>query len=229
MVIVTNEFESQLDPLTVKDMEAVWKCIVDLGGLAFYNGGKLAGASQPHKHMQFMPTPLVSGSIYDLPIESILAPLDPAHSGPPSSNTLASTAQSSIPLAHFKTLDIIVHPSLPFYNLFASIPDSLLSSPDAPSILHETYLQMVRLAEAVYERNSVEKPYCFNMLFMKRWMLFVPRSKECLGDTTISINSMGFAGTFFVKSNEHLEVVKRVGPMGVLKALTLPNTEPSKL
>ena len=228
MVIVTDEFESQLDPLTVKDMEAVWKCIVELGGFGFFNGGRLAGASQPHKHMQFIPVPLVPGAPYDLPIETILSStssttgtLSPSHTPSPTSSPI-----NPLQSGH---LDITTHPYLPFYNLFATIPESLFSSSDLPSMLHKTYLEMLRVAEPVYEEHKITQPYCFNMLVTKRWLLLVPRSKECIDDTTISINSMGFAGTLFVKSAEHLEIVKTIGPMGVLKALALPSPSISKL
>lgn len=229
MVIVTKEFESQLDPLTVKDMDAVWKCIVDLGGLGFYNGGRLAGASQPHKHLQFLPLPLVPGAPYDLPIESILLPRDSSAKGSQSGSAAPSTSQPSPSYTSMGHLDITTHPSLPFYNLYAPIPEALLASPEMPTLLHRTYLQMLRMAEPVYEEHNVEQPYCFNMLLTKRWLLFVPRSKECIDNTTISINSMGFAGTLFVKSMEHLQVVKDIGPMGVLKALTLPTPSVPKL
>lgn len=229
MVIVTNDFEPQMDPLTVRDLEAVWKCLVDLGGMAFFNGGRLAGASQPHKHMQFLPTPLAPGSGYDLPIESILNLMQTTstthQSGSQSSETSASTSHT----APRPKLHVGVHPSLPFYNLFAEIPDDLVASDDVPVLLHEAYLEMLRLSEPVYRRHQIDTPHCFNMLFMKRWILFVPRSKECVDDTSISINSMGFAGTMFVKSTEHLEIVKKIGPMGVLKALTLPTTTQSNL
>lgn len=222
MVVVTNEFESQYDPLSLKDMEAIWKCLVDLGGMGFFNGGRLAGASQPHKHLQFLPTPLVPGSQYALPIEALL--LDP--------NALASGIKKAITIPHSLNsthslgVTLFSHPSLPFFNLFGLIPEEMGSS-EAPTIFLETYHEMLRLSKPQYEQNSVEEPHCFNLLILKKWMLFVPRSKECLNDTTISINSMGFAGTLFVKSTEHFEIVKQVGPMGVLQALTLPPSYPS--
>lgn len=225
MVVVTNEFESQYDPLSLKDMEAIWKCLVDLGGMGFFNGGRLAGASQPHKHLQFLPTPLVPGSQYALPIESVL--LDP--------KALASGIQKAIDIpscagcadsSQSFGVKLFTHPSLPFFNLFGVISEEIACS-EAPGILLQTYREMLRLSKPHYEKNAVEEPHCFNLLILKKWILFVPRSKECLRDTTISINSMGFAGTLFVKSTEHFEVVKQVGPMGVLQALTLPSSYPS--
>ncbi|NJN24151.1 MAG: phosphorylase [Acaryochloridaceae cyanobacterium RL_2_7] len=60
ILIVTREFESQQNWLTLQDFEAIQKVIQEIDGLGFYNGGKLAGASQPHKHLQLVPLPLSS-------------------------------------------------------------------------------------------------------------------------------------------------------------------------
>jgi ATP adenylyltransferase len=200
MLIVTNEFESQYDKLTVADMEATWKSIKELNGLGFFNGGRLAGASQPHKHLQLVPIPLVPDSPFALPIESVLL-----------GSSLPPSVKHSVPFTH---------PGLPFFNLFALLPENIES--DAPQVLHQLYNDMLALAEPVYQKNCIQQPWCFNLLIMKSWMLLVPRSKECVEGTTISVNSMGFAGTLFVKSPEHLEIVKQLGPMGVLQALSLP-------
>jgi ATP adenylyltransferase len=61
LLIITREFEDQLVPLTRADFEALWVCLGDLDGLGFYNAGTVAGASQAHKHLQLIPTPLGSG------------------------------------------------------------------------------------------------------------------------------------------------------------------------
>ena len=61
LLIVTREFEEQESFLTEKDFEAMWLCLAEFDGLAFYNGGVVAGASQPHKHLQQVPVPLGDG------------------------------------------------------------------------------------------------------------------------------------------------------------------------
>jgi sulfate adenylyltransferase (ADP) / ATP adenylyltransferase len=71
LLIVTREFESQDDFLNAQDFEALALGLLEVDGLAFYNGGSQAGASQPHKHMQIVPLPFVpDGS--RLPLESLL-------------------------------------------------------------------------------------------------------------------------------------------------------------
>src|ERR687886_573732 len=72
LLIVTREFEEQDTLLTLQDFEAMWACLAEFDGLAFYNGGKTAGASQRHKHLQLVPLPLVQKGA-KIPIESVLA------------------------------------------------------------------------------------------------------------------------------------------------------------
>lgn len=60
-LIVTREFVDQRSPLDLADFEALWDCLTVCDGLGFYNGGKRAGASQKHKHLQVVPLPLIPG------------------------------------------------------------------------------------------------------------------------------------------------------------------------
>lgn len=71
LLIVTRAFEDQETPLTVPDFEATWRCLKEFDSLVFYNSGEVAGASQPHKHLQQVPLPLGGGS-EGMPVDSIL-------------------------------------------------------------------------------------------------------------------------------------------------------------
>jgi len=55
LLIVTRVFEEQESALTAADFEALALCMEGLDGLAFYNSGEMAGASQRHKHLQLTP------------------------------------------------------------------------------------------------------------------------------------------------------------------------------
>lgn len=72
LLIVTRAFESQEDALGRADFEALWRALGAGDGLGFYNAGAAAGASQPHKHLQVVPTPLGDGT-ERVPIEPLLA------------------------------------------------------------------------------------------------------------------------------------------------------------
>jgi len=70
-LLVTREFEEQTTPLGNADFEALWTLLGELGGLGFYNAGPIAGASQRHRHLQVVPTPLGRGP-RPTPIEPLL-------------------------------------------------------------------------------------------------------------------------------------------------------------
>ena len=57
LLIVTRHFEHQTSLLNEADFQAFYQAMAGMPGLGFYNGGQMAGASQPHKHMQLIPIP----------------------------------------------------------------------------------------------------------------------------------------------------------------------------
>ncbi|WP_277183764.1 phosphorylase [Caballeronia sp. BR00000012568055] len=69
LLIVTSQFESQDAWLNEYDFAALFACFDQFDGLGFYNGGTVAGSSQPHKHLQIVPLPLDDHS---LPIEPLI-------------------------------------------------------------------------------------------------------------------------------------------------------------
>jgi len=71
VLLVTRRFVPQEAVLDLDDLEGMAACLAQIDGLAFYNGGAEAGASQPHKHVQFVPLPLGLDD-EDLPIEAAL-------------------------------------------------------------------------------------------------------------------------------------------------------------
>ena len=57
LLLVTREYVSQTEPLTVSDFEALLTAMDGVNSLGFFNGGLVAGASQPHRHLQVVPLP----------------------------------------------------------------------------------------------------------------------------------------------------------------------------
>ncbi len=55
LLIVTHRFQPQDGALDVADCEAFLRILRAGAGLVFYNGGEIAGASQPHRHLQWVP------------------------------------------------------------------------------------------------------------------------------------------------------------------------------
>ncbi|MER3435663.1 MAG: phosphorylase [Leptolyngbya sp. ERB_1_1] len=70
LLIITRAFEEQEALLTLNDFTAMWACLSEVDGLAFYNAGSIAGASQRHKHLQLVPFPFVESN--RLPIEPLI-------------------------------------------------------------------------------------------------------------------------------------------------------------
>ena len=63
LLIVTREDLPQQGWLDVGDFQALAACMAHVDGLGFYNGGRAAGASQPHRHLQLVPMPFTTGAL----------------------------------------------------------------------------------------------------------------------------------------------------------------------
>jgi len=168
LVVVTRAFEEQESLLSPEDFEATRLVLEEFDSLFFYNSGPAAGASQRHKHLQFVPVPIGEGP-ERCPIERLLA------SGR------------------------------------GVIPFSCRFEASAPT--RERYLE----ALAAYGRRN--DPGAYNLVATRDWMLFVPRRQGSF--ESISVNGLGFAGAFLAKDVEELARLKDVGPMTVLREVSL--------
>ncbi len=206
LLIVTRRFEPQHSALTARDFVALAGCMAEIGGLGFYNAGTGAGASQQHKHLQWVPLPLGPDAI-EVPIEALLesAPR-PAHPAAQPDRAAPTRVER-----------------LPFEHSFVHLnPAAFGDSDGAGGRLVAHYRELLRTAgiglTAVARGSMVEQPY--NLLVTRRWMLCVPRSQECFD--SISVNALGFAGSLLVEDQDRIERVRRHGPMAVLRAVALP-------
>lgn len=200
LLVVTHDFVDQELLLDRSDFDAAAACLRAVDGLVFYNGGRVAGASQAHRHLQLVPLPL-GGGAWGAPVEAVF---DQWSSGGGTTRLLR----------------------LPFRNAFAVLEQALFEDPTAADRLLETYgvmLDACRLRDdsandggrAANEPERQRGPY--NLLVTRRWMLLVPRSKEHFG--TISVNALGFAGSLFVRDDAEMRMLREAGPMNVLKAV----------
>ncbi len=148
LLIVTRRFEHQACPLTLEDMHALHRCLRRAGGLGFYNSGKTAGASQAHKHLQWVPTPLGSGARDEVPVGPWLTP-----------EALRAGRVAQFPFRH------AVH----------ALPGTLGSAHGAVVLLeaYRRLLERLRLRDLGDGRLP---PY--NLLVTRRWIMVIPRSRE---------------------------------------------------
>ncbi|WP_230969022.1 DUF4922 domain-containing protein [Nitrogeniibacter aestuarii] len=79
LLIVTRDFEPQEDALCADDFAAIAPLIERNAGLGFYNGGALAGASQAHKHLQWIPQCPPLAQCLPEALSAPLTPLDFRH------------------------------------------------------------------------------------------------------------------------------------------------------
>lgn len=108
-------------------------------------------------------------------------------------------------------------PGLPFRHAFARLPPHATGA-----VLHARYRELLDrcgiAAVAAADGEVQSAPY--NLLVRRGWMLAVPRSRPSV--ESIPVNGLGFAGSLFVRSRDELDRVRALGPMQVLRAVTLP-------
>jgi ATP adenylyltransferase len=101
-------------------------------------------------------------------------------------------------------------PDLPFRHAFARLAPGQFA--DSASML-ETYL-------ALHRQAGLHAPQPYNLLVAHEWMLVVPRARDRFEG--VSINSLAFAGSFFVRDAAHAHVIAAAGPMNVLRSVAMP-------
>ncbi|MCA9168767.1 MAG: hypothetical protein KDB23_13925 [Planctomycetales bacterium] len=204
LLVVTREFQLQSTRLARADFDALANCQLQFESLGFYNSGTIAGASQPHRHLQLIPLPLTDRTDQpdptvfptdqsddlndptDLPIDVLLL-----RDAPPSS----AACSSHVPFAHRWI-------GIPAANDAATLGTHFLSAYD-------------RLLESVgWNEVTPQRPY--NLLTTRRWMMLVPRRREAFDG--ISLNSMAYAGALLVRTREELDRLCTAGPMQALIA-----------
>jgi sulfate adenylyltransferase (ADP) / ATP adenylyltransferase len=197
LLIVTRAFEHQETLLDSADFAALAACMAEFEALGFYNSGREAGASQEHKHLQLVPLPLASGRA-EVPIERLLR------------HAQLSDVGGTIP-------------NLPFRHAYAALTSAIWARPElAGELLTAIYRDLCPAARIGEREREGERrqsgPY--NLLLTREWMLLVPRSREHYA--SISVNALGFAGSLFVKDKAQLERVRDIGPMRLLREVSVP-------
>jgi ATP adenylyltransferase len=190
LLIITRLFEDQENWLTWHDFEAMWLSLAEIDGLAFYNAGQEAGASQRHKHLQLVPLPVVEGVS---PLDAIVAAI-----------TWDSPSIGTSAL-------------FPFNHAIANFNFTELPPPsEAAEITLKLYHQL--LARTGLSVTGTRQTGAYNLLATRQWMMVVPRSQESF--ESIAVNSLGFAGALLVRNHRQLQRLKDIGPLTILKNVT---------
>jgi ATP adenylyltransferase len=192
LLLVTRAFEHQECLLNPKDFAALGACLMAFPSLGFYNGGAVAGASQPHKHLQLVPLPLGGGELAT-PIQPLL---DAAAPG---------CAIGQVP-------------GLGYAHAFCRLETRLWEHPEraarAACERYRALLDNLRIGTTSFSGETRQSaPY--NLLMTRDWMLLIPRLREHAEG--ISINALGFAGSLFVNAAADKQRLIALGPMRALE------------
>ncbi|KAL5485097.1 APA2 [Sanghuangporus weigelae] len=184
-----------------------WRCFVF--EITDDNDDVNEGASQPHKHIQFLPVD---------------------DDGPPIER-LARTVN----LGHESRA--FTFNSLPFAAHVRRLPSSLASSSrqEMEDILGEAFMMLLDLAISTVRHDPAHpagQP-SYNVILTRQHMYLVPRKREehILRETgdPLSVNALGFAGLLLVKSERELDAVKRESVVEILKDVALENVHDQQI
>lgn len=193
-LVIPQAFVHQETLLLPEDFIALARAIGESDALVFYNAGRVAGASQPHRHLQVVPLPF-EGAPHGTPIDPVLA-IQKGRVG----------------------ADIA---DLGFRHALGWLRNDPNGSPDTRGLeMHALYRQLIGLLgiTSVATAEGDRQSGAYNLIATRSWMVIVPRTREHF--ESISINALGFAGSLFVSNDAERALVRRVGPRAMLAAVT---------
>jgi ATP adenylyltransferase len=189
LVLARRAFEEQLLPLARSDFAALAEIMFEAGGIGLYNGGTAAGASQRHKHVQWMPDTEGNAS---LRLFALGLPTDLPEHG------------------------VARHPALSMQHCFVRVR---CGEGVAVEVAAESLLEgFQRACDTLQLKPGADGllPPC-NLLIHDGWLLMLPRSQECFEG--ISISAVCFGGTLYTRQREQIESIRSVGPLQALAAV----------
>lgn len=186
LVLARRDYADQLTPLELTDFMALALLLSHEGGLGFYNGGAAAGASQRHKHVQWIPAADGNASLRAL-VQGLPA----------------TAAQGTL----------LTHPLLPIAHYFVRVDAGPDSRPeDSAASMLMAYAQSCAALGLRPGTDGLLPP--FNLLVSDGWMLVVLRSQEhFLG---VSLNALSYGGTIYVRDPAQMGSIRAAGPLAVL-------------
>jgi ATP adenylyltransferase len=196
LLLVTRQFEHQETALTFGDFRALCCCLGEYESLGFYNSGMRAGASQQHKHLQLVPLPLAPTASRSC--QTVRSLLD----------------QAKTPVDQLSRID-----HFSFCHAFLRWDLERAKNVETWARYcrdgYQRLAQHVGIELPTSPQAMVATPY--NLLVTRRWMLMVPRQRECFGE--ISFNALAFVGTLLVHNRDQLAALRTAGPLRALQSV----------
>lgn len=205
-MIITKEYKPQTTPLSTNELIGSYTILNHLKNLnldenwfAFYNCGEASGASQPHKHIQFMTLP----KNFETYAEK-----------------LANTSTPFIPSVRDEPLQ---NGDLPFAHFVARLPDNASDLNEDDLTMY--FVSLLQRALTVLREND-SNSISYNVILTTKYMMIVPRANGCYKD--LGVNSCGILGLLLCKNEELFNLVKTDGPAEIFKSVGFPNTSGQK-
>ncbi|MGB7399240.1 ATP adenylyltransferase family protein [Castellaniella sp.] len=189
LVLARRQFAEQRSPLEEIDFQALAAVLSAEGGLGFYNGGAAAGASQRHKHIQWIPASDQNASL----------------------QALAAGLPAGLPEGA-----VARHPALPLAHCFVSIDAGVGTDVAASACsMLAAFTQACQMLGLRPDADGLLPP-C-NMLVGDGWMLVLPRSQEHFQG--VSLNALSFGGTIYVRDPAQMDAIRAAGPLQALASV----------
>ncbi|KAJ0421099.1 HIT-like domain-containing protein [Aspergillus carlsbadensis] len=237
-ILATKDWQEQTDILEKEDLAAAYACVkawkeenqTSSTGprrlFAFFNSGEDSGASQPHRHLQFLPIEAISEDDKS----RSWRPLIDAVSSRPASSDSEFRQITAIPVANF---------ALP-----------LPSDPSAES-LHRIYSTLYKAAavaagvpRSAAQATSGPAVISYNLAMTESTMIICPRKSTSahisVDDATrkdvaeagiVELNGTVLAGTLMVKAEAEWDELRRTPDSlaRVLEAIGYPHPDPREI
>lgn len=224
-ILATKDNKPQTHLLESDDLYLSHACLrawEDAGHslFAFFNSGEHSGASQPHRHLQFLPVEDMEGASAD--VWGLLC------------NTMNIPAHPDLPLLH--------NPALPIVHFAVFLKDH-----PSPQDMLDAYLLLLKAAltriggnvdlhsldEAPFQVEG-RTTFSYNLAMTSKLMAILPRRKESstvpnVNEGSIAINGTILAGTMMVKAEDewcHLRQNPEIAQQ-ILRDISFPQAEQS--
>ncbi|KAL3479022.1 ATP adenylyltransferase-domain-containing protein [Aspergillus californicus] len=235
-ILATTDWHEQTDILEKEDLAAAYACVkawkdqaqTDSTGprrlFAFFNSGEESGASQPHRHLQFLPVEAMSQD-------------DESGTWRPFIDNTSSSKSGSSSESEFQRVT-----EIPMANFALHLP----ADPSAER-LHSIYISLYKAAAvaAGVPRNQAQSTsgpavISYNLAMTETTMMICPRRstnavvsvddatrEDVAGAGVVELNGTILAGTLMVKAEAEWDELRRApnSLMNVLEAIGYPHPD----